>query len=233
MAQLIDGITHLPAPTGFGTIRLDRFSPYWRSPEKHGVTNLRQFWAYDLVYGPAPPERRKQLAYFFDYDHADGRSPETYASIATDAVNRWIEAYHRRHATLEIATGNGFSEVLDSRFTDEAVRSRLTPAEAALLKTLDGIVHRDAILAHLLESLPDHPPMSEPELASMLERFLQKAFIVREGDLYLSVVVDRAEYRRIIDRRVESRLALFGLADGTTGAIAATADSKPAALVGG
>jgi ribosomal peptide maturation radical SAM protein 1 len=223
MAGLIDKIVHLPAPTGTGAIRLDRFSPYWRSPERHGVKNLRQFWAYDLVYGPAPPERRKQLAYFFDYDHADGRIPSTYANAAAEAVARWTEAYYKRRATLELVTENGCYEVLDSRSAGESVRSRLDPVEAALLLTLDGIVHRDAILGHLRDALPDGQPVTEFELAPMLENFLQKSFVVREGDLYLSVVLNRSEYRKVIDRRVEAQLAVFGLAEGMTEAVASPA----------
>jgi negative regulator of genetic competence, sporulation and motility len=47
----------------------------------------------------------------------------------------------------------------------------------------------------------------------MLERFLRKAWVVREGDLYLSIVLDRSEHHKIIDRRVEAQLAEFGFAD--------------------
>jgi ribosomal peptide maturation radical SAM protein 1 len=213
MAVLIGKLGHLPAPTGTGSIRLDRFSPYWRSPDQYGIKNLRPFWAYDLVYGPLPPEARKRIAYFFDYDHADGRNPGSYTHCTTTAVGRWESAYHKRHATLQLVTETGCVELLDSRSDDQPTRTPLTAAEAALLKVLDGIMHRDSVLASLNAALPDDPPLLECDLAVMLERFLRQSWIVREGDLYLSIVLDRAEHRKIIDCRVEAQLAQFGLMD--------------------
>jgi ribosomal peptide maturation radical SAM protein 1 len=211
MTALIGKLGHLPAPTGTGSIRLDRFSPYWRSPDQHGIKNLQPFWAYDLVYGPLPPEARKRIAYFFDYDYVDGRKPDTYVQPATAAVSRWQHAYLIRHATLELVTETGRTELLDSRFDDEPSPTLLTVSEATLLRVLDGIVHRDSILADLNVALAGDRSVSECDLAEMLERFLRNGWVVREGDLYLSIVLDRAEHRKIIDRRVEAQLAEFGL----------------------
>jgi ribosomal peptide maturation radical SAM protein 1 len=211
MAALIEKLGHLPAPTGSGSIRLDRFSPYWRSPDQHGIKNLRRFWAYDLVYGPLPPEARTRIAYFFDYDHVDDRNPAAYVQRATVASGRWEQAYHKRHVTLELVTETGCAEVVDSRAGDESVRTLLTAVEAALLKVLDGIVHRDSIRAALNAVLADEPPVSEFDLAGMLERLLRQAWVIREGDLYLSIVLDRSEHHKVIDRRVEAQLSQFGL----------------------
>ena len=213
MAALIEKLIHLPTPTGTGSIRLDRFSPYWKSPGQYGIKNMRPFWAYDIIYGQLPAEARTRLAYFFDYDYEDERNPISYTAVATSAVARWEAAYHKRHVTLEVGTETGRTEVLDTRFDEGGVRTPLTDADAALLKVLDGIVHRNSIRANLNASLPGDPPLSEFELAEMLERFLRKAWVVREGDLYLSIVLDRSEHHKIIDRRVEAQLAEFGFAD--------------------
>lgn len=212
MARLIPSLAHLPAPTGTGGVRLDRFSPYWRAPESYGIKNLRPYWTYDLVYAPLSATTRNDIAYFFDYEHADARTPRAYAGAAVAAALDWTVAYYDRHATLEVIKESGTAQVLDTRASGEPLRSSIGETEAALLGVLDGAVHRDAILRNLDAARPLHRSISELELAEMLERFLQRAWVIREGDLLLSIVLDRSQRSRVLDRRIEMQLAQFGLA---------------------
>jgi hypothetical protein len=211
MAKLIPVLTHLPPPTGSGTVRLDRFSPYWRAPDSYGIKNMRPLWTYDLVYAPLPPAVRSQIAYYFDYDHSDFRKPQAYAGTTAAAVLEWQTAYHKRHATLEVINDSGISQVLDSRAPGEPLRYVVDEAEAALLKVLDGATHRDAILRNLNERLSAHWQLSEFELAEKLNLMFSKNWLVREGDLILSIVIDRTERDLVINRRVEMQLLQFGL----------------------
>ena len=41
ISEIIDSICHLPPPYSTGAVRLDRFSPYFRSPEKYGITGIK------------------------------------------------------------------------------------------------------------------------------------------------------------------------------------------------
>jgi ribosomal peptide maturation radical SAM protein 1 len=211
MAELFPTLCHLPAPTGKGAVRLDRFSPYWRSPQSYGLKDLRPFWSHDLVYAPLPEKARSQIAYYFDYEHEDGRQPYVYSRAALTAVLDWMVAYHNRHVTLEVQEQAGAALVLDSRGSGEPQRFPLDESEAALLKVLDAAVHREAILRNLNKARPGRPCLTEFELAEMLERFLQRGWLIRESDLYLSVVLNRSERARVLDRRVEMQLAQFGL----------------------
>jgi ribosomal peptide maturation radical SAM protein 1 len=211
MAELIPMLTHLPPPTGSGTVRLDRFSPYWRAPDSYGIKNMRPLWTYDLVYAPLPTAVRSQIAYYFDYDHGDFRKPHAYAGATAAAVLAWQTAYHKRHATLEVINDSGISQVLDSRAPGTPLRYVLDEAEAALLKVLDGATHRDAILRNLNERLSAHGQLSEFELAEKLNFLLSRNWLVREGDLILSIVIDRTERDLVINRRVEMQLLQFGL----------------------
>lgn len=224
MAKLIPNLTHLPAPTGTGAVRLDRFSPYWRSPGLYGLKDLRPFWTYDLVYAPLSAEARRQIAYYFDYEHEDGRRPYVYSRPALAAAQNWIAAYRDRRVTLEVQELGGLAQVFDSRGPGEPQWTSLGEAEATLLKVLDAAVHRETILRNLNNALPARRSLTEPELAEMLECFLQRGWVIRESDLYLSIVLDRSERSRVLTRRVEIQLAQFGLA-----ALAAPEMAEPAA----
>src|SRR5204863_4107752 len=98
-ADLVPSLTHLHPPNGFGSIRLDRFSPYFVAPAASGLTNVRATAAYGHVYPFAGPDLDR-LAYYFDYDYADGRDPAAYTAPLRDAVAAWI-AQHPT-ATLEL-----------------------------------------------------------------------------------------------------------------------------------
>jgi len=88
----IDAVEHLRPPQGCGPVRLDRFSPYHADPGAFGIVNVRPSASYRLVYDL--PERALQgLAYYFDFDFADGRDPAGYTSALREGVARWADAH--------------------------------------------------------------------------------------------------------------------------------------------
>jgi ribosomal peptide maturation radical SAM protein 1 len=117
LAELVSSLVHLPAPAGSWPVRVDRFSPYWRSPEQYGLVNLRQSKGYDMVYAPLPPEERKRLAYFFDHEHADGRRPWSYFAPAAAEIGRWREI-RSRGPVLELIRDADGCKVRDTRWSD-------------------------------------------------------------------------------------------------------------------
>jgi ribosomal peptide maturation radical SAM protein 1 len=66
MAELLPSLFHLEPPSGSTVVRLDRFSPYWEAPERHGMVGVRHTWAYDYVFAGLPEAQRGRVAYFFD-----------------------------------------------------------------------------------------------------------------------------------------------------------------------
>lgn len=63
MAENFKYYHHLQPPVAFASVHFDRFSPYWREPEKHGLTLLPAF-GYEFVY-PYSQEELADIAYFF------------------------------------------------------------------------------------------------------------------------------------------------------------------------
>lgn len=91
MAALTPRLTHLTPPGSCTEIRLDRFSPLFTSAEGMGLKRVRPKPAYYYIF-PFGRLELQRLAYFFDFDYADGRRPETYMAPLRDAVSAWWRA---------------------------------------------------------------------------------------------------------------------------------------------
>ncbi|MBU8897888.1 RiPP maturation radical SAM protein 1 [Corallococcus sp. H22C18031201] len=203
MAELMPSLFHLPPPGGAGKIRLDRFAPYWKSPEKYKLKNVRQKWSYDYVYAQLPPEERRRIAYYFDYDHEDERDPTVYLQDTLKRTEQWRDGYSRG-VTLELKTEGSKTFILDSR--DGA--SRETPLTAdglRLLKFMDSIQSSRSALAHVNEGR-EGGPLSEADFDALLASFVERNWIISEGARYLSIVLDRGERQRIIDLKIAAQL---------------------------
>tara|TARA_R110002020_G_scaffold5971_16_gene24656 strand:- start:5936 stop:7831 length:1896 start_codon:yes stop_codon:yes gene_type:complete len=207
IAELIPALSHLPAPTCSGVVRLDRFSPYWRDPGQFGLHNVRHSWAYDHVYAALPSSERSRIAYFFEFDHQAGDRPNDYLVPMMKGISEWRKDYAQK-ASLELSHRNGEAFVLDSRAAyggdpDRPLHSLVSGAELEVLIALDAISSSEKLTAALpgLDTLPEI-------LSSMLER----GWIVREANNYLSLVLDRSARQRVLDHRVQGQLASFGLA---------------------
>jgi ribosomal peptide maturation radical SAM protein 1 len=204
LAELIPSIVHLPPPKGTWPVRLDRFSPYWQSPDQYGLCNVRQSKGYDFVYAPLPPEQRKRLAYFFDYDHADGRRPWDYFAKAAQEVEKWRRAPYP--ATLELTWDTDPPSIWDTRGSGGSRIFRLRDEEHALLRIIDA---RTSIAAAWCRLKADRGHVTEGEFAAMLDRFRTHKWIAEEDGVVLSLVVNRRERARVFERVASVRLGQF------------------------
>ena len=142
MAGLIDAIGHLTPPSGHGPLRLDRFSPYHADPESSGMTRVRPFTPYPYLYD-ATPEELMQIAYYFEYDHADGRDLG-YVAPALDRILAWADTGPT--GTLGVQPrADGSAIVLDTR--DGGARGHsLVPWQARLLDRMDAVTTETTLL---------------------------------------------------------------------------------------
>ena len=65
MLGLLDKITFLDPPSGYGPVRLDRFSPYHSDPEAFNLTDIAPMKAYRFLY-PFDSETLSRIAYYFE-----------------------------------------------------------------------------------------------------------------------------------------------------------------------
>jgi ribosomal peptide maturation radical SAM protein 1 len=98
MANWIPLLYHLQPPLGFGSIHLDRFSPYFNFPNSFGIRNVRAAHPYKSIY-PLDDQTLYDLAYYFDFDYEDGRNPENYTNRFGDEILKWMHAWNTLTAT--------------------------------------------------------------------------------------------------------------------------------------
>jgi ribosomal peptide maturation radical SAM protein 1 len=110
--ETVAALEHLRPPQACGPIRLDRFSPYFTAPAAHGIASVRPSAAYGLVYD-LPSEALAGLAYYFDFDFADGRDPDAYTRKLRRAVASWTEGY--RAGRLVFADDGEHVTIVDRR----------------------------------------------------------------------------------------------------------------------
>lgn len=212
MAALMPKLFHLAPPLGAASIRLDRFSPYWRDPAGYGLNHVRPHRSYDFAYAGIPADQRARMAYFFDYDHVDGRTPRDYAARALRAVNDWIMA-GKRQACLEFRHDDGMLTIVDSRFGSTGTVHSISPDALALLQALDGCRSRPSAFAETNILLNQQGlTLTDANFDHLVQQLIDRGWVIEEDKKLLSLVVDRSARDRVIARKVDWKLADIGLA---------------------
>lgn len=113
MARDVLSLTHLDPPN-LSPLSVYRFSPYHEHPHEFGLELLGPAVWHQSVY-PVEPATLADLAYTFDYRHADGRNPETYVEPLRRAIETWQANRATSYRSLRYRRGPGFLVVSDRR----------------------------------------------------------------------------------------------------------------------
>lgn len=206
MAELMPALFHLPPPTDSSNVRLDRFGPYWRSPERHHIRNVRRYWSYDYAFAALPAGERERLAYFFEYEYEDGRQPLDYARPSVERIADWRTAA-RAGARLELCAMDGAACVLDTRPCRVEEVYTLPPEGPVLLGALDAVVGRE----RLWEALRRQGwAIDQDRCERLLAELVERRFVIEDNGLCLSLVVDPRQRQRVEERQVSLRVARLG-----------------------
>jgi ribosomal peptide maturation radical SAM protein 1 len=182
MLPLIDAIRFLDPPSAYGPIRLDRFSPYHDDPGSFGMTNVRPQAPYRYLYPEAPHLAR--IAYYFDFDYADGRVPVQYAEAALAHVQQWMDTGPQGGVWLVGAGHDGITlvrQAADGRRHSFAFRDW----QADVYTGADS-AHSLSRLTHLAD-----PRASADEVRDFLASCVAQGLMVHTEDRYLSLAVHR------------------------------------------
>jgi ribosomal peptide maturation radical SAM protein 1 len=182
MPRLFEEIWFLDPPTGYGPVRLDRFSPYHGDPAANGMVKVRPLAPYRYLY-PFPHDALMRIAYFFDYDYADGRDPMSYAGPAVDKARAWM-ADDRRGRLSQLDDGDGGIVLLDERPPPPARTLRLRGWRAHAYAACDQLHSRSG-----LARLPELDGVPADRLGGFLDRCVNARLMVRSGDTYLGLAV--------------------------------------------
>lgn len=184
MAALMPRLVHLDPPCSCGMLRLDRFSPFHNRAASLGIRRMRPARAYFHVY-PFGRQELSRLAYFFDFDHADGSNPQDYLGAVQAQVAAWkaMRMEPGGAPRLDADFDAGGVTIRDSRPMARQGVHRLTGLAARLYALCDST----ASLAGLAHATGADPALIEAELASLDEG----ALVARQGDRVLALAVFR------------------------------------------
>lgn len=174
--RLLPLIPHLQPPGGLAVVRVDRFSPYHREPERYGIGPLRPLAA--LAHAWPEGADLHAIAYHFEGAMASPyRDDPALAARVHAGLARW-QAAHAAGARLDgVDRPDGGMDVTDSRPGAEAASHVLAPEVAALLRRLEHPTPAD-----VAEGLSPVPAFGG---------LLQRGLLVQHEGLLLSVVTRR------------------------------------------
>ena len=137
MTSLIPLLVHLQPPSGVSPLVIDRFSPYFNSPQDFGISNVRPLPAYRAIYPSVDDAELAQLAYHFkgDYTSAARRSPDVIAHLSR-AVESWREVWKREEPIPELRLfrlDEGSYLKLDTRGFANIQAEIVSPERAAII----------------------------------------------------------------------------------------------------
>ncbi len=184
----LPSFVHLPPPSGVYPVRFDRFSPYFNAAEEYGL-KLKPLDFYKLIY-PFDAESLDDLAYYFSDDNYAAPYLATMVKwidrVRAQYENwrtRWERADGRLKPELFFRTRGGARIVYDSR-SGKAVETEVGAVGLRLLDLLD----KPMKFARIVKNLDDVP---EEELERRIATFLEQRFLLREGDLVMSLIVEQ------------------------------------------
>ena len=181
MVDLLPALSHLVPPQAVGRVRLDRFSRYFENPEAYGMTNPRPNEAFRYVYS-LPEASLAKMAYYYEFDYADGRDPLDYAQGLIDAVHQWQEL-DRTVALRKFDRDDGTLIITDTRPCALEFQYRMHDWEREAYLYCDTGRTRKEIVAFLSERFPHC--VEESSLNSTLEEWLSRKLAVElEGRIH-------------------------------------------------
>jgi ribosomal peptide maturation radical SAM protein 1 len=200
-AEIVPLLTHLTPPSGVGPVRLDRFSPLLTNAAAHGLSNVRATRAYHYVY-PFPPEDLMALAYYFDFDYADGREPLRYADELRRQVEAWISDQPRSELVSLVA---GDTLVIwDTRSVAVREQYRFRALRRIVYEYCDQARTRAQIEAYL-GTLPERDT-GNADFDTVLGELLEAGLVLHEDGHYLSLAVAGGYQLKFLTQRFADRL---------------------------
>lgn len=189
----IDFMSHLHPPTYLSDISIDRFSPYFRSPEQHGIQNLRPHPTYFEVFLDEELDLTK-MAYRFEFEHADDKNKELWGTIrdCLAALTKWKQTY--RPGTLMYDTSPGKVWILDRRGS-KPILATLTGLQAEVFLYCDE--HHS--LENIQTKFSAYPSES---IAAWIDKLYERKWLYKDARNRCLTMPVRSDLSAYIARRV-------------------------------
>jgi len=184
--ELLPSLVHLAPPLAVGRVRLDRFSPYFEDPEAWGMANPRPNKAFRYVY-PFAQDVLARMAYYYEYDYADGRNPLDYVAPVLEAMEHWEQS----HGSVTLRSWDRPDGVLilsDTRACAATFQRRLSGLEREVYLYCDTGRSLEKILTMAAERGAG-PPVDPAALRRTLDQWVAERIMAHVDDRYLSLAL--------------------------------------------
>lgn len=186
MLPLLRAIRFFSPPTGYGPIRLDRFSPYFESPAEFGFLNVRPIASYKYLY-PLDDISLSQIAYYFDYDYQPDIDPGGYAAEVITYVREW-QRKPEKGTLSSLVTSDGKLVLTDTRSDAAIPQLILSGVERAAYEYCDALRMDTSVVQHLREAFPARN-FTQQQVLTFLDSLVANRLMVRDGRYYLSLAI--------------------------------------------
>ena len=201
MIPLLRAMAFLGPPTACGPIRLDRFSPFHADPASFGMTDVRAIAPYRFLY-PDVGADLDRIAYYFDFDYADGRTADEFAAPVIELVRRWQDD-PAAGGLWWSGTDDGDVVIHDQRVAGHPRTIELDGWQADLHRACDR-AQPVADLARL--AVP--AGVAVAEVAAFVNDLVDQQLAIVRRRSCLALAVHRTPRLDAADRRPSRRLAL-------------------------
>ncbi len=179
MHALLPLIGHLQAPGACGSIRLDRFSPYFSAPASFGLSKVRALPVYQYLY-PHGLLDVNQVAYYFEFDYGPDVQPAHRARDVVALANAWRDAGD--NGTLQAMPHvDGGLVMRDTRACARAATQRFDARERCVLERIDEIASvaqvRRALQARFAEDR-----FEDASVEVFLDHLVEIGLALKRGD---------------------------------------------------
>jgi len=182
-ADLVPLLTHLTPPRTVSFLRLDRFSPLFQAPDRAGLRHVRASEAYRYLY-PFGDDDLQHLAYFFEFDYADGRDPRGYLKRLQGEVSSWRQ--RGAHDSLMYLDDGDALTVVDRRHGEPGERHVLRGAERLVYLECEPGATRASVVRALERARPAEAPT---DVDAVLDGLVRSRLVVSLDGRYLALAI--------------------------------------------
>ena len=181
-------LSHLPPPSGVGSIAFERFSPYFFDREAFGLT-LKAASCYEFIY-PRSRINLDKIAYFFEGSGPGVVSPDDYIAPVLEAFKGWVDSWKTRRAVFYYEKGADYIVLHDTRtrtaWTDQTYRK-------VTLEGIAGSIYQFCDQARNVRSVREMivkqylGAWSDDRIRDWLEHITSQGLMWKEDDRYLAL----------------------------------------------
>ncbi|HYV95297.1 MAG TPA: RiPP maturation radical SAM C-methyltransferase [Chitinophagales bacterium] len=186
MLSLLHSIRFLPPPNVCGPIRLDRFSPYFNSPEKYGLKNLRPISSIKYIY-PFPLKNLMNISYYFDFDYEEALNPQGFANEVIAFTDFWRKNPERGVLDCKYLD-DGSLLITDSRSNASIKNIKLRGIEQSIFEYCDEI-RTSSMIKRYLEDTYKPSIFTEESISSFLNSLVANNLVIHDKGRYLSLAI--------------------------------------------